>query len=159
MLHSYVHQGTCSQLSSQGILRSHIVIFKRTKLHHAKFIGLATKPESSKAFMLFWSEPGLTVQRIVLPTLRDAIREPANWNYIGLSKTAPPFAVPLKGLLPDDAEESQLLLFAHWRQTISCIKEWCLYLVEPQSPPWSYCRLLSTDPTVRDDCFNKVQKM
>ncbi len=143
--------------TNQSVLRSMLVCFKRIRLHHGSYITKCTSPSECLRFLLFWSDEQAWLSKMMAPALRDSF-DPAKLDFVGLSETVSPILAPLCNL-PEEAGELQTLLVLHVRLAMGCMKHMLLYQIMPRSPPWCFCRLLSTDAGERQEQLATLKSM
>lgn len=141
---------------SQGVLRSVSTVFEVTRYHHGLVIAQSDDQEASLRFIMFWASKSDVLSRIIMPTIRSSLCEPAKLSYIGIDAGVPFFSG--EGVCAgDDGHEAKELLFLHLRLVTQVVYEWWVYSILPQSPPWCFASLLSSSAAVRTEALQQMR--
>ena len=126
---------------NQRILRSILVCFRHLRLHHADFIKRSGCAVDSLKFYLLWAEKRRWDSEVVLPSLRHSISM-GSMTYLGFHENVFNVEAPIFSDPTQDSNEATFLL-SHVRLAMSMLWQLVTYGAQPQTPPWSFCRLLS----------------
>lgn len=144
---------------NQRVLRSVLCCFKRIRKHHGAYIEDCLVRANSLRYQLFWSCRESWIWSIVSPTLHDSIADVTAWINLGFGADVEPVDVHLLAGVSEDADEDQDMLVRHVRLTMSLLQQLTVYVMSPQSPPWCYCGILSTNPGRKLECVAHMRKI
>jgi hypothetical protein len=126
---------------NQRILRSVLVVFRRIRLHQADYIKHACSPEACRRFFAEWADSAHWSSTQLAPTLDDSLFQSTTWTRLSLTSVVGEAPVPLLGDSTAESEDERLLTI-HVRLTMGALRHMLGYGRLPQSPPWSFVRLL-----------------
>ena len=133
--------------ANQRLLRSMLHTFKRIRMHQKAYTEEATNPQACLRYNILWSNVAQWLDQIVVPSMRDGLCDITIMERLRLTGnvTAPsPLLAPLESEGDDAA-----ILYYHTRLVMEMAWQSILYVTQPSTPPFSFCRLLDNRKAVR----------
>ena len=134
------------QGSHQQLLRSMLICFKHIWTEHKTYSQEAASPKASLEYLQRWACPADWMQRMVKPSMRDALFGKTMANRLGLLTDIEGVSSSILTCPSgDECEEDEQVLWQHLHMVFNMAAQLLMYAIIPQSPPWIFCLLLVPD--------------